>query len=72
MIRSLIMVIRLVVTQGVTHIYIQIIAKYFTIFKFIVCTHFHIVENSKVYQLFTEQIFYNDKVEKTLLMFRSC
>jgi hypothetical protein len=34
--------------------YIQIIAKYITIFKFIVFTHFHIVENSKLRQLFTQ------------------
>jgi hypothetical protein len=45
---------------------------YFTIFKFIVCIHFHIVENSKVHQLFTEKIFHIDKVEGTALTPRSC
>jgi hypothetical protein len=47
--------------------YIQIIAKYFTIFKFIVCTHFHIVKNSKLHQLFTQQILHNNIVEETPL-----
>jgi hypothetical protein len=28
-------------------------------------THFHIVENSKLHQLFIEQIFHNYKVEET-------
>jgi hypothetical protein len=51
--------------------YIQIIAKYFTIFKFNVCTHFHIVENSKLHQLFTQQIFQTYIVEETLLTCRS-
>jgi hypothetical protein len=52
--------------------YIQIIAKYFTIFRFIVCTHFHIVKNCKLHQLFTQQIFYNYIVEETPLTSRSC
>jgi hypothetical protein len=58
--------------DSISHIYIQIIAKYITIFKFIVCTHLHIVKNSIVHQLFTEQILHNDKVEGTPLTFRSC
>jgi hypothetical protein len=45
---------------------------YFTIFKFIVCTHFHMVENLKVHQMFTKQIFHNNKVEGTSLKSRSC
>jgi hypothetical protein len=55
-----------------SHIYIQIIAKYFTIFKFSVCTHFHIVQNSKLHQLFTKQISRNYKVEETSLTSQSC
>jgi hypothetical protein len=35
------------------------------------CTHFYIVKNSKVHQLFIEQIFHNDKVEVTPLTSRS-
>jgi hypothetical protein len=45
---------------------------YFTIFEFIICTHFHIVDNSKVHQMFTKQIFHNDKVEGTPLTSRCC
>jgi hypothetical protein len=52
--------------------YIQIIAKYFKIFKFIVCTHFHIVENSKLHQLFIQQIFHKYIVEETPLTSRAC
>jgi hypothetical protein len=36
-----------------------------------VCIHFHIVKNYIVHQLFTEQTFHNDKVERTPLTFQS-
>jgi hypothetical protein len=49
------------------------IAKYFIIFKFIVCgSHFYIVQNSKLHHMFKQHIFHKYIVEETPLMSRSC